>query len=400
MVEQPVERPSTDPLGWLADAARDRRAAGLERRPRVRTADATAAVLDLAGNDYLGLSRHPAVVEAAVTALRSWGAGSTGSRLVSGSTTEHAELEAALADFCGAADAAVTSSGYLANLAAVTALAPGPDHLVVSDRSAHASLIDACRLSRARIVVVPAHDVAAVAAALAARPERGALVVTDAVDSTDGQVAPLRDLHAVARRHGAVLLADEAHALGVVGPGGRGAVAAAGLAGEPDVLATATLSKALGGQGGAILGRRDAVEHVRQVGRGYVFDTALAPASAAAALAALRLVRADPGLPARALARAAALAAAAGVPASTSAVVPWLVGDPRLAVRAQAEAAGAGVAVGCFRPPTVPAGTARLRITARADLTDAEVDRAAAAFAAVRALLAREGLSPPAPVPG
>ena len=194
-----------DPLGWLAAAAADRERAGLHRTLRTRAADDHD--LDLAGNDYLGLSGNPDVIEAGVSALRTWGAGSTGSRLVSGTTALHTELDAALARFTGAEAGFVCASGYAANLAAVTALS-GPGSLVVSDASNHASIVDACRLSRARIVVTPHNDVDAVAAALATRTEERALVVTDSLFSVDGDLAPLTELHAACRAHGAVLLTD------------------------------------------------------------------------------------------------------------------------------------------------------------------------------------------------
>ena len=187
--------------------------------------------------------------------------------------------------------ALVFSSGYLANLGAVRALVQ-PRTLLVSDAHNHASLIDGCRLSGAETVVTPHADVDAVAAALAAAPGRPAVVVTESVFSVDGDLAPLAELHAVARRHGALLLVDDAHALGVTGPAGAGAVAAAGLAGEPDVVVTATLSKALGGAGGVVAGPAELVRHLVETGRTFIFDTALPPAVAAGVHAALRLARA------------------------------------------------------------------------------------------------------------
>ncbi len=219
----------TGPLDRLRTAAAEREAAGLRRSLRPRTPDHDG-LLDLASNDYLGLSRDERLVEAAVRATREWGAGSTGSRLVTGSTRLHAELEDRLAAFTGAAGALVFSSGYLANLAAVAALGRGG--LIVSDAGNHASIVDACRLSRSRVVVTPHGDAEAVDKALAERAEEHALVVTDAVFSVDGDLAPLRALHEAAVRHGALLVVDEAHALGVVGDHGRGAVHAAG---SPDV---------------------------------------------------------------------------------------------------------------------------------------------------------------------
>ena len=298
-----------DPLERFRAAAGRRAAAGLRRELRPRPA-AGDGLIDLAGNDYLGLSRDPRVIAGAVAAAQRWGAGSTGSRLVTGSTALHAELEADLADFTGAGAGLVFSSGYLANLGAVAALA-GPDTLVVSDAANHASIVDGCRLARSRVAVVPHRDVAAVHSALSTRDEPHALVVTDAVFSVSGELAPLAALHRVARAGGALLLVDEAHALGVVGAGGRGAVPAAGLAGAADVVRTVTLSKSLGAQGGAVLGHRDVIAHLVDTARAFIFDTGLAPAAAGAALAALRVLRAEPELAARARAAATELAAAA-----------------------------------------------------------------------------------------
>ncbi|MDQ3988444.1 MAG: 8-amino-7-oxononanoate synthase, partial [Actinomycetota bacterium] len=343
-----------DPLSWLAECEAERAAAGLRRVLRPRAAVET--VIDLASNDYLGLARDPRVVQGATAAARTWGAGSTGSRLVTGSTKLHAELEAELAAFCGTGAALVFSSGYLANLGAVTALS-GPGSLVVSDAGSHASLVDACRLSRARVVVVPSHDVDAVDAALAARAEPRALVVTDSVGSVDGELAPLSALLVVCRTRGAMLLADEAHGLGIQGPGGRGLAAELGLAGEPDLVVTATLSKSLGSQGGVVLAHPAVVEHLVNVARPFIFDTGLAPAATGAALAALRVLRAEPALPGRVLAAAAAIAAAAGVPEPTSAVISVILGATQRAVGAAAGCQAHGVRVGCFRPPSVPEGT-------------------------------------------
>lgn len=359
-----------DPLEWLADAAARRTALGLVRTLRAR-GPGDDGVLDLASNDYLGLSRHPAVVAAAVAATRAYGAGSTGSRLVTGSTALHDELEEALAASTGMASALVFSSGYLANLGAVAALTR-PGDLVVSDHGNHASLVDACRLSRAEVVVVPHADPTAVERALV--PGRRAMVVTDAVFSVDGELAPLVELHAVVRRAGALLLVDEAHALGVLGPHGGGACAAAGLAGEPDVVLTATLSKSLGSQGGVVLGPAPVRGHLIDTARPFVFDTGLAPASCAAALAALGLV--DQARLAALRAATDALADALEVPRTAGAVVRVRVGDAGHALAAAQACLAAGVRVGCFRPPSVPAGEACLRLTARADLTAGELARA------------------------
>jgi 8-amino-7-oxononanoate synthase len=369
------------PLAWLDGVEHQRRVAGLRRTLSARPA--VACEVDLASNDYLGLSQHPEVIEGGVVALRTWGSGSTGSRLVTGNTELHEEFESELADFVGAEAALVFSSGYTANLGAVVCLS-GPGSLVVSDAASHASLVDACRLSRARIVVTPHRNVDAVEAALAARDEERALVVTDSVFSTDGALAPLRRLREVCRAHGALLLVDEAHGLGVRGTGGRGLVHELGLAGAPDVVLTTTLSKALGSQGGAVLGSVAVRDHLVDSARPFIFDTGLAPAAVGAALAALRVLGKEPWRPQAVLAHARTLATICDVPETPeSAVVSVILGDPDTAVAAATACLQAGVRVGCFRPPTVAAGTSRLRLTARASLTDEEIDLARAVLTEV-----------------
>jgi 8-amino-7-oxononanoate synthase len=376
-----------DMWDWLGVRAADREAAGLRRRLWTRESGQTS--VDLAGNDYLGLSTHPRVRAAAAEAVRVWGAGSTGSRLVTGTTVEHTALERELADFAGAEAALVFSSGYLANLGLVTALA-GPDDLLVSDAANHASVIDACRLSGARRVVVDHGSPLGVERALAGTsiPYRRAFVLTESVFSVDGDVAPLAELAEVCRRYGAALLVDEAHALGVHGEGGRGGAHEAGLAGAPDVLLTVTLSKALGSQGGAVVGPQAVIDHLVDAARAFIFDTALAPASAAAAREALRILREQPELPERVRANAVRLrriALAAGLPASppSGAVTSVILGDPELTVRAARQCAEAGVRVGCFRPPSVPDGLSRLRLTARADLGEQDFTRVSEILGAI-----------------
>jgi 8-amino-7-oxononanoate synthase len=381
-----------DPLARLRTAAAARDAAGLRRRLAPRAQGEPA--LDLASNDYLGLCGDPRLAEAAAAAARTWGTGATGSRLVTGTTALHAELEAELADFTAAQSALVFSCGYLANLAVVTALtaALGGEVLIVSDERNHASLIDACRLARTkgvRVRVTPNRDTAAVAAALAGRREEAALVVTDAVFSVTGDVAPVAELHSIARRHRALLIVDEAHSFGVLGAGGRGAAAAAGIAAEPDVVRTVTLSKSLAGQGGAVLAAEEVTRTLVDTGRAFIFDTGLAPPSAAAALAALRVLRAEPGLPGRARRAAARLAdigAELGLDIGRpdAAVAAVVIGDPRDALAAQRACAQLGVRVGCFRPPSVPPGLACLRLTGRAPLTENDFILGSRAMAIVR----------------
>ncbi|MCQ4079884.1 8-amino-7-oxononanoate synthase [Streptomyces sp. RB6PN25] len=366
-----------DPFEWIGDRAAARLRAGLVRELRPRPADAD--VLDLASNDYLGLAHHPEVTRAAADAALRWGAGSTGSRLVTGTTELHTELEAELAAFCGFEAALVFATGYAANLAAVTALTAAGT-LIVSDAGNHASLIDGCRLSRAETTVVPHRDPEAVAKELGAH-DGPALVVTDSVFSVDGDCAPLARLAAVCREPGAALLVDDAHGLGVLGEGGRGSADAAGLAGARGLVCTVTLSKSLGSQGGAVLGPAPVIEHLVNSARTFIFDTGLAPAVVGGALASLRLLRREPDRAASAREAAHRLHwgltdAGLDAVAPDACVLSVRAPGPEAAVHWAAECRAAGVAVGCFRPPSVPDGISRLRLSARADLTDEQIAEA------------------------
>jgi len=356
---------------WLAQKAAALEMRGLTRKLIVRDADDD--LIDLAGNDYLGLATDARVVDAAVEAARTWGTGAMASRLVTGSTRAHRMLEVSLAGYVGMPAALVFSSGYLANLGVVTALG-GPDCLIVADAHVHASLIDACRLSRSCVVHVPHNDIDAVETALASRSQRRALVLTESIFSVLGDAAPLTELDACCGEHGALLLVDEAHGLGVAGEG-RGGVAAAGLAGSSRVVVTATLSKALGSQGGAVVGSTAVIEHLVSHARSFIFDTALAPPAVAAASAALEIVRTEPRY--RDLyACAERLAAATGAVPGAGAVLSVPMASPDAAVAAAAQARADGVRIGAFRPPSVPDGVSRLRITARAGLPAADLDSA------------------------
>jgi 8-amino-7-oxononanoate synthase len=350
---------------WLAAQAAQREDRGLTRR--LAESDRGEPLLDLAGNDYLGLARDPRVVAGAVAAARAYGAGATASRLVSGTLSIHTELEQAMAAFTGFASALVFSSGYHANLSVVQALADR-DTLVVSDAHIHASMIDACRLARATVVVTPHNDVAAVARALAGRAQRRALVLAETIYSV-----PVAALAEVAAAHDAVLVADEAHALGVAGPGGRGLLAAHGLTGRPEVVGTGTLSKSFGAQGGLVLGVPAVREHLVNRARPFIYDTGLAPAAAGGALAALRVLAATPELPGRVRANAATLARACGLGDPAGAVLSVPMPGPHQALAGVATAAGHGLRIGCFRPPSTPDGISRLRLTAHAHHTSEEL---------------------------
>lgn len=358
---------------WLAQQAAVREAAGLRRELKPRRAD--DEVIDLAGNDYLGLSQDSRVIEAAAAATKVWGAGAGASRLVTGTLELHSQLEAALADFLGWPAALVFSTGYHANLSVVTALADR-DTLIVSDAHIHASLIDAARLSRAEVAVVPHNDVDAVRRALALAGGRRALVLAESIYSVLGDAAPLPELAQACAAHGALLVVDEAHGVGVAGTGGHGLVRELGLAGDEHAAVTATLSKSLGAQGGVALGPPALVHHLVNRARPFIFDTALAPAAAAGAYAALDVLRAEPHRPTIIRTRVAGFAERLGVTIPAGAVVSVPMSSPVSALAAQAECLRHGVRVGCFRPPSVPDGVSRLRITANAGLTDQEWARA------------------------
>jgi 8-amino-7-oxononanoate synthase len=388
-----------DPLAFCGTELAQIEAAGLGRRVRtLQSASEPEVVLDgrrvlcLASNNYLGLAAHPEVVDAAAEAARRYGAGAGSARLVTGGLTVHDELETRLAAFKGAEAALLFSSGYLANLGTVAALV-GPGDAVFSDALNHASIIDGCRLSRAGVHVYRHADAGHLEDRLAAW-RRGApaaaraLVVTDSVFSMDGDVAPLPDIVAASERHGAVLMVDEAHATGVVGPNGRGAVAAYGLDGRVGVV-MGTLSKSLGAAGGFIAGSAELCAWLRNRARSFIFDTALPPPTAAAALAALGVLEREPERPVRARRLAGRLASGlrgAGyeVAEPPAAVVPVVIGAPDAALALSGRLIDAGVLVTAIRPPTVPEGTSRLRATVMATHTDAEIDRAVAAFATAR----------------
>ncbi|MEI2809276.1 MAG: 8-amino-7-oxononanoate synthase [Nocardioides sp.] len=353
---------------WLDEAAVARKRAGLHRSLVPRNADDQA--IDLAGNDYLGLARHPRVIAAAQEATSRWGTGAGASRLVTGTLQLHADLERRLADWMGAPHALVASTGYHANLAAVTALADR-DCLIVSDAHIHASLIDAARLSRAEVVVTPHSDTDAVVKTLVERRQgRRALILTESVYSVLGDAAPLPRLAEIAAAHDALLLVDEAHGLGVAGPQGRGLAAAHDLGNAGHVVLTATLSKSLGAQGGAVLGTTAIIDHLVNRARPFIYDTGLAPAPAAAALEALNILEEHPELPQRVAARVAELAARVEVEVPAGAVVSIPMSSPLAALEAQARVREAGVLVGCFRPPSVPDGISRLRVTCSAGLSE------------------------------
>lgn len=341
--------------------------------------------LNFCSNDYLGLSRHPSVVEAAVAAARTMGSGSGSSRLVAGEYPLLQALEAELADFVGREAALVVGSGFAANLGVLASL-PEPGEPLYSDALNHASIIDGCRLSRGRIQVLPHGDAAAAIAAMEAAPGAG-WYVSESLFSMDGDAPPLGEVLAAARRLGVATVVDEAHALGILGPGGRGLCAGMdGAPGDPlpDVL-IGTFGKALGSYGAFVAGSAELRSLLINVARPVVFSTAPAPPTIGAARAALRLVRAEAGHRERLLARADRLrgmlsGAGYDLRGSVAHIIPVVVGSPQ-GVMALAEALlEAGIFARGIRPPTVPEGSSRLRLTVTALHTDEHLDQLADAL--------------------
>lgn len=359
---------------WLDQRAALRRERGTVRTdPVLRTGD--APLLDLASNDYLGLAADPRVVAAAHQALDRYGASASASRLVTGTLPVHHDLEAALCDLTGQPSALVFSTGYAANLGALTALC-GQGAQILLDAHAHASLHDAARMSRMPHDTFAHNDPAALDIALSARRGYRVVVAVESIYSVLGDRAPLTELVEVCARHDALLVVDEAHGVGVAGEG-RGLLFELGLAGARNVVVTATLSKSLGSQGGAVLGARPIRDHLLNTARPFIFDTGLAPAAAGAACAAAEIVAADSSLAASVRSNAATISEICGIRASAGAVQSIPMPSPDAAVAACLELRARGVLVGCFRPPSVPDGVSRLRVTARADLATAEVIEAA-----------------------
>ncbi len=361
---------------------------GLSRRLRlISGAQGPRVLLDgrpvllLCSNNYLGLADHPHVRESAAEAALRWGVGAGASRLVSGTMTVHRRLEERLAAFKGSEACVLFGSGYLANLGAIGALT-GPGDAVFSDELNHASIVDGCKCSRARVHVYRHLDVEHLDWSLRRHGGEGRrLIATDSVFSMDGDVAPLGEIVELGRRHRARVLVDEAHATGALGPGGRGAVAEAGLEGEVDVL-VGTLGKALGSYGAYVCASEQMVRYLINTARALIFSTAPAPPAVAGALAALELIEHDPTHVQRlhSLARTlrAALAAEGfDVVENDMHIVPLRVGDERDALALCQGALERGVFAQAIRAPSVPAGSARLRLTAMASHTPAELRRAA-----------------------
>ena len=334
--------------------------------------------LDFSSNDYLGLSTHPRVVQAMVAAIEREGVGSTGSRLLRGDREAFAELERRFAVFKGAERALYFSSGYLANLAVLTTFAEGGD-VILSDSRNHASLIDAGRLSSAKRVVFPHKDVGALAQLLSRPPSSGhTFVVTESLFSMDGDVPPLAEYADLCRRHGATLVVDEAHAVGIYGTRGSGLLEEHGVDAS-HCISINTAGKALGASGAFVAGPVWAIDYLIQRARPFIFTTAAPPAMAAAIAASLDVIAAEPDRRSQLMDRVKRLRAQMStlglpVPSSFSQIIPVVVGENERAIDAAAALQAQGFDVRAIRPPSVAPGTARLRISINVTLTDEAID--------------------------
>jgi len=342
-------------------------------------------LIDFSGNDYLGLAHHPEVAAAMCAATSRSGPGSAASHLVTGHGFEHARLEEELADFVGRERALLFSTGYMANLAAVTTLA-GRGESVALDKLSHASLIDAGLLSGARFRRYPHRDAAAAGRILEEESANITVLATDGVFSMDGDLAPLPELSRLSHAHKAWLVVDDAHGLGVVGATGRGSQEHFGLNNDDVPVLVGTLGKAFGSFGAFVAGSADLIQLLVQKARSYIYTTALPQPVAAATRKALELARREPWRRERVLVLAERFRVAAkqaGIPLGTSStpIQPVLLGDAAAALQMQQNLADAGFRVVAIRPPTVPRGAARLRVTFSAEHTEAEVDALVAALA-------------------
>ena len=344
------------------------------------------SVLQFCSNDYLGLANHPAVTGAAAEALAQYGTGAGAARLVVGTSSPHVALEDAIAQLKRTEAAVVLASGYHANTGVLPALT-GPEDIIFSDALNHASIIDGCRLSQARVEVYHHADAAHLESLLAtAHSARRRIVVTESVFAMDGDLAPLRDLVAVAQRYEASLVVDEAHATGIFGSSGGGLVEALELGDAIDVQ-VGTLSKAIGALGGYVAGSQELIDTIVNDARPFVYTTALPPSIAAAAHAAIKLITQEPDRRVRLWSHAAFLRsqlsqAGFQVSPGKSPILPVIIGAAATAVEMSDALLDSGVLVPAIRPPTVPTGTARLRVTPMATHTDADLAAAVDAFIA------------------
>ncbi len=386
----PVNDLTSLPTAWVEGELASLDEAGLRRIPPLISSSA-GPIVEVAGrpcillgsNNYLNLAGDYRVRQGAAEAARRFGGGAAGSRLVSGTLTIHRELEDRLAALMGTEAAVLFSSGYIANVATIPALV-GRGDAIFSDALNHASLIDGCRLSGANVTIYPHADMEALSKALKSSTWRRGLIVSDSVFSMDADSAPLSQLQRQARDHGAMLLVDESHALGVLGPGGGGLAEAMGLSGQIDIV-MGTLSKALGSAGGFIAASASVCDFLRHRARGYVFDTAPAPAAVGAAQAAMDVMLAEPWRRAHLREMTQLLRAVlqrGGLPTlpGDAAVVPLVLGEAERCVAVASRCRDQGVIAPAIRPPSVPEGSSRLRLTVSAGFDVSLVNRAAGAI--------------------
>jgi len=371
-------------LNDLAEAGLLRRPVTVEGRqgPRVRVNG--AEYLCFCSNNYLGLADHPALAEAAKAAVDKYGTGSGASRLVSGTMSVHRELEGAVARFKGAEAAIVFPTGYMANTGTIPALA-GRGDTVYCDRLNHASIFDGCRLSGATLRIYPHKDIAKLDELLGREREGAALVITDTVFSMDGDLAPLPDLVEVCERHGAMLMIDEAHATGVLGEHGRGAAEHFGIAPGRIPVVMGTLSKAAGSLGGYVAGSRGLIGLLVNKARSFIYTTALPPAVCAASIAGLSIIEREPERRAALWARAKQLQDGLrklgfDIGPTETPITPLIVGESAAAVELSKKLFERHILAPAIRPPTVPEGAARIRLTPMATHTPEDIAELIAAL--------------------
>ena len=369
------------------------RQAGLYRQMKVchspqgaRVKAGNREVLMLSSNSYLGLCTDTRLKEAARKAVEMYGTGAGGSRLISGTSPIHRELEAQVAFFKGAGAALIFSSGYMANAGVISSVAD-KNWVIYSDRLNHASIIDGCRLSGARTVVYEHGDVNDLENKIRRYPSKQGLIVTDALFSVDGDLAPLPALVATARRHGLLLMVDEAHATGVLGKNGGGAAELFGIKDGIDI-STGTFSKALASEGGFVAGSAALIDYLVNTARSFIFSTAMPPAGAAVSLAALDIVRTEPQRRSTLMEHAAWLRDSLGragfdVANHPTQIISLILGEPRTATTFSDRLMERGIFVTAIRPPTVPAGTSRLRISLMATHTRGDLEYAVSEITAV-----------------
>jgi 8-amino-7-oxononanoate synthase len=390
----------------IEDRLAEIRSRGLYRRLRVvsgpqgpRVLLDGRPVLLLCSNNYLGLADHPSVREAAAEAAMRYGAGAGASRLISGNMTIHRRLEERLAEFEGSEGCVLFGSGYLANTGVISTLA-GEGDVVFSDALNHASIVDGCRLAKAETFIYDHRDTDHLEWGLRQAEGRGSLIVTDGLFSMDGDIAPLEEIVELASDYDARVMVDEAHAIGAMGPGGRGAVAAAGLEDEVDLI-VGTLGKSLGSYGAFVCCDVQLAKYLVNSARTLIFSTALPPPAVAAASASLCLLIDQPRRVDKLQRNAEVLRDELELEgfqsSSGTQIVPLLVGDADAAVKASERVLEQGVFAQAIRPPTVPPGTSRLRLSVMASHTHSELREAARVLAAALPGTARELSAPPAP---